>query len=41
MERTDADADTALMELLEETALFERVSHTIVDGQLYIPPVYR
>ena len=28
--------DTALVELLEETATFERVSYTMVDGQLYV-----
>lgn len=37
IERADADDDTALMALLEETALFERVPHTMVDGQLYVP----
>lgn len=31
------DGDTALGELLTETATFERVSHTMVDGVLYIP----
>ena len=31
------DGDTALGELLTETATFDRVAHTMVDGVLYIP----
>ncbi len=34
--RAEAEDDTALVELLQETACFERVSHTMVDGQLYV-----
>ncbi|WP_169103411.1 hypothetical protein, partial [Sulfobacillus harzensis] len=36
IERAEADDDIALVELLEETACFERVPHTMVDGQLYV-----
>ncbi len=37
IERAKEGDDTALVELLEETATFERISHTMVDGQLYVP----
>lgn len=35
--QAEADDDTALGELLHETAVLERVPHTMVDGQLYVP----
>lgn len=35
--RAEAEGDTALTELLAETATFERVAHQMVDGQLYVP----